>query len=283
MSILVGTDFSPAALSTGIVAAELARRRGDELVLVHVVDGPLLPPPGGDHERIAEEARRLSAHGCRVRTVLERDGNRGKRLADIAEREDAALIVVGAQGGGLRSPLGTVATGTIRNTARPVLVVRKPEGLWERDSGRVRALVPLALDGTDVGVLEALKLVAGSGDLDADFVHYRPVPTPRDEPRTRIGDERALRSYFGELPPGIAVRHVDERDGFGRLDGHVTDLAVERGADLIVCGSHHRHGLERVRIGSTAEGLVLHAPVSVLVARAPQQLDDRRAPAAPLL
>jgi nucleotide-binding universal stress UspA family protein len=44
-------------------------------------------------------------------------------------------------------------------------------------------------------------------------------------------------------------------------------VAVDVDADLIVVGTHARRGLEKLILGSVAEGLVRHARVPVLVAR----------------
>lgn len=275
MTILVGTDFSKNAFHVADVAADLARRRGEDLLLVHVVDGPLIPEIAErDEARLADEVRRLTVHGCRIRTTLERDGSFGVRLAEVAERERATLLVVGAQGAGLRSPLGTVATIALRHTSEPVLVVREAQRLWAPRSGaaRLRVLVPFAV-ASDSGLVDALQLVASAGDFDADFAHYRSIPEPlRRSVAESPTDEAGLCAHFTELPRGLHVASVVERSAFGRLDSHVADLAREMHADLIVCGSHHRHGAERLREGSTAEGIVVRAPVSVLVARAAQRV-----------
>ncbi len=47
--------------------------------------------------------------------------------------------------------------------------------------------------------------------------------------------------------------------------------AREWPADLIVCGTHGRRGLDRLIMGSDAENIVRHAPVPVLLVRAPDQ------------
>jgi len=50
--------------------------------------------------------------------------------------------------------------------------------------------------------------------------------------------------------------------------GTIAALARERGADLIVTGSHGRMGLQPVLLGSTSERVLNEAPCAVLVAKA---------------
>lgn len=54
----------------------------------------------------------------------------------------------------------------------------------------------------------------------------------------------------------------------------IPEAARERGADLLVVGSHGRTGLTHLLLGSVAEAVVRHAPCDVLVVR-------RRPPRAP--
>jgi nucleotide-binding universal stress UspA family protein len=55
--------------------------------------------------------------------------------------------------------------------------------------------------------------------------------------------------------------------GPGRVCDHVVEEARRWQADLIVLGSHGRHGLGRLLLGSDAEQILRHAPVPVLVVR----------------
>ncbi|MEO8875116.1 MAG: universal stress protein, partial [Polyangiaceae bacterium] len=48
----------------------------------------------------------------------------------------------------------------------------------------------------------------------------------------------------------------------------ILDAAKETGADLIVMGTHDRHGLERLFLGSTAEAIIRTSPIPVLTVRA---------------
>ena len=49
----------------------------------------------------------------------------------------------------------------------------------------------------------------------------------------------------------------------------IIDEARHWKADLIVMGSHGRHGVDRLLLGSVAEGVLRHAPCSVQIVREP--------------
>jgi nucleotide-binding universal stress UspA family protein len=53
----------------------------------------------------------------------------------------------------------------------------------------------------------------------------------------------------------------------GRTSIEVTELAEDRGHDLIVLPSHGYSGLERVLLGSVAEGVLRRAPCPVLTVK----------------
>lgn len=55
----------------------------------------------------------------------------------------------------------------------------------------------------------------------------------------------------------------------GKPAAEIVKTAKEWPADVIVIGSHGRHGLERALLGSVAERVMRHAPCSVLVVRTP--------------
>ncbi len=68
------------------------------------------------------------------------------------------------------------------------------------------------------------------------------------------------RELANELDPSYVVE-------FGTSVDVILAVAKQRGADVIIVGSHNRHGVKRWALGSVAENVVRHAPVSVLVAR----------------
>jgi universal stress protein A len=87
------------------------------------------------------------------------------------------------------------------------------------------------------------------------------------------GARDALEAFAVPGPDGL----VESRTVVKALspDLGLLALAQERGADLIVLGTHGRSGLKHVRLGSTAERVVEHARCPVLTVRDPSYTYQR--------
>jgi nucleotide-binding universal stress UspA family protein len=142
--VVCGVDGSPESQAAAAVAAQLAGRLDAKLVLAHVIDAPSaeLVPAGigvgvaaprrfavqadervrGAATLVSRTAEAAAAGGAECRVVV---GFTADRLADLAEEEQAELLVVGSRGrGGLRSAfLGSVSSSVIGVARCPVLVV----------------------------------------------------------------------------------------------------------------------------------------------------------------
>jgi nucleotide-binding universal stress UspA family protein len=82
---------------------------------------------------------------------------------------------------------------------------------------------------------------------------------PNEEALTRLQD--LMRGAFqGTWEVEVAVGHPADT---------IVRIAQERGADLIVMGTHGRTGLQHVLLGSVAEKVVRLAPCPVLTVRTP--------------
>jgi nucleotide-binding universal stress UspA family protein len=75
---------------------------------------------------------------------------------------------------------------------------------------------------------------------------------------------------------GVAVDAVLREGSADRLVEHVADRLKTWGADLIILGTHGRHGLGRLLMGSHAEEVLRTATVPVLLVNALHSVTARR-------
>lgn len=72
------------------------------------------------------------------------------------------------------------------------------------------------------------------------------------------------RHFANAAEQGIRITH-EVVVGHGYAD--IIDVADQRGADMIIMGTHGKTGLEKMLVGSTAERVVRHASIPVLTVR----------------
>jgi nucleotide-binding universal stress UspA family protein len=120
--ILCGVDGSDESLAAARVAVDLGRRLDAPLQLVHVGERPGLSTQARAMRALLRAANVPQA-GLDLRVGL---GGATERLADIATREGAQLIVTGARGLGARRSalLGSVSSRLARTASQPLVLVR---------------------------------------------------------------------------------------------------------------------------------------------------------------
>lgn len=136
-------DFSDASRAALEVAADLARRNGATLTLLHAYpipgytlpDGSVVASPNMMQELAAAaeqhladwraEAERLGAAGAKTEKVV---GEPAREIVAWAGANGADLLVLGTHGrtGFEHALLGSVAERVVRKAACPVLTVRPP-------------------------------------------------------------------------------------------------------------------------------------------------------------
>ncbi|HWS74631.1 MAG TPA: universal stress protein [Quisquiliibacterium sp.] len=277
MSVVCGTDFSAPAGEAAALAAVIARRLDRPLLLVHVLDtrGVLFNQAAvlealqrGAADRMGAEVARLESLGARVEARVF-EGWPDEGLLGAAEERGAELIVLSATGSG-RS-----AHGLLGNTAERVSGKARAPLLMVRDAGPLRAW----LEGGP-----ALKVLCGVDDSMAseaaiEWLRRLRLMAPCELLAANIDDgghaARGLEDRLQRrLGPG-AARLVAAPEGVSTAS-RLAELAAQESADLIVVGSHQRHGLDRALHGSVSIELMRGAPASVLVA--PASLADRLPP-----
>ena len=286
MKIICGTDFSEHAEQASRAATALARRLGDTLVLANVWDETLGEGLWHDfHDRMSAAVRnRLYDHAVLLRktgvSVEEeiRSGMPDVELAKLASGLDARLLVVGSLG--RRSSewlLGSVAEHVAVRTPVPTLVVRSavPFEAWARGERPLKVFVAFDFTGTAEAALRWIKELAAAGPCEVvvGYVDWpvgeagrlgitSPFLLSHNPPQLQRILERELSERISALY-GEGVARIRVEPSLGRADVPLVEIARELQADLVVAGTHQRHGLGRVAHPSISRGLLRDAPMSV--------------------
>jgi nucleotide-binding universal stress UspA family protein len=299
MTILCGTDFSPASERAVRLAGALALVFGDRITLVNVVDLPAAMPPETqassfatslreDVERsLEEQAAGLRARGIAVDTAAE-IGPPADTLVRMAAQGRTRLVVVGAHGrrGAARVLLGSVAERVVRTASTPVLVVPptvdERHVLKEAPPRPLRIVAAVDFSPAGAGVVAWLASLRQEIPCEVTFLHmfwppreYERLGLEASPDRREENEEEVIELLGREL-----TRRVGDLPGKGRVDFRVratwgTDpapIAWEAevlGADLLVVGTRQKRGVG----GSTAIGTLRASAVPVVC------VPERAAPA----
>jgi nucleotide-binding universal stress UspA family protein len=288
LTILVASDGSSSARAAVSLAGHLPWP--DDTRAIGVVAGATPPAIGlGLLYRDAlmqgyrSEAQRLEVF-LRDRFSESRVALAGKPPVDaiLAEqrRRRAHVIVVGRRGLGVlgRLALGSVSRRVVQEAPCAVLVAK-------RASHAVRRFV-IAVDGSaaslrGVRFIERLKASTGGRVLLVEVVPPIPLPLMGRAPASVRSDVRRHVALEQAKRGAAARRHLDNASKRLRTAGWNVTTDVRRGtpvveilkaastwrADVLVCGARNTQGVNRLLLGSVADGLVSRSPVSVLIAR----------------
>jgi len=284
-----GTDFSATATEAVEIAAAIARRLETRLVLVHVdqlhrslISSPLLLEAAILQRRgeLDHEAYRLRDVGTNVEEKF-LSGSAFDQLVTAATEAKGRLIVIGAVGHGLarRLLVGSVAERTAETSPIPTLVVRPGGRLasWIRGEHALKILVgydfsaasDAALDWVnhlrEIGKFQATVLYSNWPPDEARRLGYEgPLPLAANPKKIQQNLERDLEKRIATLLPKQEVTAIVE-PGWGSPEGYLFQMASRRRVDLIVVGTHRRHGLGRVLLGSVSRAVLHHSKVTVAV------------------
>jgi nucleotide-binding universal stress UspA family protein len=278
----------------------MARRLVTKLVLVHVdefhgmaaVDPTLfeaaLSQKRGELDR---EATRLRKSGIVVEEKLP-SGSAFDELVTAAIESKGRLLVVGAVGYGLprRLLVGSVAERTAETSPIPTLVVRPGSrlGSWIRGEHNLKVLVGYDFSAASEAALHWVNEMQNVGACEINVVHvdwppgqahrvgyHGPLPLTENPEEIQNFLERDLAERVEMFLPRDKVT-ITVEPGWGHPEGYLFELASRQHVDLVVVGTHRRHGLGRLRFGSVSRTVLHHASVPVAVV--PPAEDQKRAP-----
>lgn len=116
--------------------------------------------------------------------------------------------------------------------------------------GLVNIVEPIITSSTDANLLTGSPFEPGLAS-DPEFINIQ-----KEASQNTI--QRTINNFAGDLE----VTHFSE---YGSTADGIIDCAAEFNADLIVVGTQHRSGFDRLLMGSVAEHVVRHSKVPVLV------------------
>lgn len=144
--------------------------------------------------------------------------------------------------------------------------------------------IMVPLDGSELAecVLPHVEAVAtGCSATTVTLVRVVPPLHMYGGAETRISPEE--RKHLEEDSVQLATAYLEEKTQllrdkgvlvevkvlFGNVLDQLVDYTNENGVDLIIIATHGRSGVSRLFLGSVADRLLRHAPVPVLMVRAP--------------
>jgi nucleotide-binding universal stress UspA family protein len=147
--ILVPHDFSPQATVALRSAAQLAKRHGGKLTVLHVIElfylpadvpfgmtppGSLIPEQRGHLERLVAKAVGDDGPPVTIRVEI---GYASQCILDAARRADSVVMATSGRTGLAHFLIGSVAEKVVRHATVPVLTLRvpirrkRPPGRWK--------------------------------------------------------------------------------------------------------------------------------------------------------
>lgn len=275
--ILVPIDFSDASINALKLAAQLAVRADASLYLLHINEMAPYVIPVSEYAYTASAAVDVEEYDKAAESRMQnlkaeilgeprfsklnietevREGLMIPVLRSVNEEEGIDLIVMSTLGasGWKEVFVGSNTERVIRHATCPVLVI--PDGVHELKIRRV--LVPSTLKPDQKIVFKTAKLWQDLLGFDVQTLYINdPLNAPTlgsiEAEKNRLVEEASLKHVYLH----IYGQTLNE-------EAAILAYAKEAEADLIVMGTHQRHGLSHLMFGSITEDTANHAHVPVL-------------------
>lgn len=295
MKVLLAIDPSSGSQQVVNEAAARPWPTGTEICVLSIVDLgsweglPALIEDAKDAARglVETAAKQLDHPGLEVFSDIQL-GYPKKAIPDIAREWKADLIMVGSRG--LRAIsrffLGSVAQAVLRSAPCSVEIVRAPSPGPPASSHAMKIL--LATDGSECSEIAVHSVAnrpwpAGSEikivsvrellTLENATSASSPCPIYPESLLNEILEDARKRAdkAIAEARHSLTSKGLTACDGSGTPVGDAREVLLDEArawtADLIILGSHGRHGFNRLVLGSVSESVALYANCSVEVIR----------------
>jgi nucleotide-binding universal stress UspA family protein len=282
-TIVIGTSLSDTSDDIVRTGAAIARATGATPWLVHVHCSPvssseLFGPvdskwldglTAASQSRLEQQAQRTGLSALPKfkpsQIHLGMSSTFGE-IVSLARQVKADLIVIGGSEGGAlhRILVGSTADGVIRQASCPVLVVHSASNFPPTRVEIPVDLSPISANALRQGMDFLSRLGFGLAGTEALFV-LNPLEVSGSLQFTPSQVERfALDELHRFLKSNGASSLLSEvRTGYPGEE--IPAVLEERGADLVILGTHGRRGFERLMVGSVALGVMHRATCNLLI------------------
>ncbi|MEP0263653.1 universal stress protein [Dokdonia sp.] len=270
--ILVPTDFSEQAENALRVAADLARKYGSEINLLHMLELPMQLVDGASggsksdlpeaiffmklaHQKFEKMMNAPFLEGINVYETAEFDGA-FEGIMEYTEKYQADLVVMGSHGAtGLQELLiGSNTEKVVRNSKIPVLVIKR-----RHEKFAVEKFV-YATNFKEENHTSFKQALAFAKNNDVKL-HLLYINTPNNFQTTH--EIEAKMKAFMEKEPECTEYTLNIYND-NSVENGILHFADTIKSGLVGIGTHGRSGLAHFLNGSLSEGLVNHAQRPVI-------------------
>lgn len=263
-TIIVPTDFSPAADKAAEYAAQLARRLEASVLLLHVyqlpvpmTDYPVLMVTAEDLKKGADEGLSRAAETAQKKfpgLVIETESRLGDVATEIEEtckEREAFALVVGTKdlSGFERFLFGDTTTSLIKNSSFPVIAVPESATIG------VPQHIVLATDFLNADDIPAGTIASIAGVLGASLhvVHV-------EQEESRYYPEGLMQAFSGINASYHAIKDDDVAEG-------LKHYVEQNNIDLVLVLPHKHNLYERLFFKGHTKGILHAMPVPVMSIR----------------
>lgn len=268
-SIIVPVDFSNQSEKALKVAASLAKQQKAELFVLHMLE--LSPAIMGDSGYISQEqvVHLIKLGEQRFADFLDQPYLKEIKLtpiikhykvfsevAEVAEKHDADLIVMGSNGvDGLEEIfIGSNTERVVRTSDVPVLVIKGNEA---EDFDPKNFVFACDFEKESV---PALKKAQKMAKILGSKLHMVYINTPGDEFLSTTDAQSKIDAFLKEANIDLTVEIFNDYT----VEKGVLNYNDEVDADLIGIPTHGRRGLSHFFMGSIGEDIANHAKAPVI-------------------
>ncbi len=294
MKIICGTDLTENSRRCVEAAGVLANRFQSELVVAHVMPvsmcDTLAEAVWNMHEE--ETRERVALLGSQLSLPKDRyrmevlHGHVDTELERLGGAADVVMMVVGSHGHRDHEQwtLGSCAERVAEGGAAPTLIVRDEAPFldWGKDGRSLKLFVAMDFSSESENALRWISRLLDAGPCEVTVAH---VDWPPEE-LARLGihadyyesdNKPFLRQQLTHdlkerIKAALKVEpdHVLVEPSFGRADLKLAELVEQCQPDVVVCGTHQRHGMQWLWHGSVSRGLLHHCGCNVLLVPSPR-------------